>query len=149
MSSNSSESRPRTHKRRRLWLPLPRSSTDWQRFGPEATRWWPALVPSSGAVGFELDERSVMNAERLTQPVLVLNGELDWNLPPTEATAWKQRFAEVGADAKVVTFPCVTHALNCVEETNPALMTPADMGRSIAPQVIEELIDFFASEQGK
>ncbi len=92
----------------------------------------------------DLHERALSAAFRITQPLLVLSGELDWNVPPAEATAWGEFLAEAGADFQVLTFPCVTHALNCVAEDDPAEMRPADIGRDVEPEVIDALLAFLA-----
>ena len=91
---------------------------------------------------FDLYERSRSAVPNLTQPLLVLNGEYDWNIPPTEAEAWSEYLFGVEADFKVITFPCVTHALNCVSEDDPAAITPMDIGSTVAPEVTDALIEF-------
>ncbi len=93
---------------------------------------------------FDLHEQSLSAASRMPQPLLVLNGELDWNVPPTEARAWGEYLAGVDAEFDVITFPCVTHALNCVSESDPTAITPADIGRTVAPEVIDALLAFLA-----
>jgi pimeloyl-ACP methyl ester carboxylesterase len=91
---------------------------------------------------FDLHERSLSAVFRISQPLLVLNGEYDWNIPPTEAEAWREYLARVGADFEVITFPCVTHALNCVSEPDPTSITPADIGVTVAPEVTNALVGF-------
>jgi hypothetical protein len=92
----------------------------------------------------DLHERSLSAAFRITQPLLVLNGELDWNVASTEAVAWGEFLAGVGAEFEVKTFPCVTHALNCVSESDPTAITPADIGRAVAPEITDALVEFLA-----
>ena len=48
----------------------------------------------------------------------------------------------VGVEFDVLTFPCVTHALNCVSESDPTAITPADIGPNVAPEVIDALVAF-------
>ena len=74
--------------------------------------------------------------------MLAINGELDWNVPSIEAQAWGEYLAGVGANFEVLTFPCVTHALNCVSESDPTAITPADIGRAVADEVADALIAF-------
>lgn len=93
---------------------------------------------------FDLHERSLSAASRITQPLLIINGEYDWNIPPTEAQAWAEYLAGVGADYEMFTFPCVTHALNCVTEPDPTAITPNDIGSTVAPEVIDALVGFLA-----
>jgi len=91
---------------------------------------------------FDLHERSISAALRITQPLLIINGEYDWNIPPTEARAWADYLAGVDADYEMITFPCVTHALNCVSEPDPTAITPMDIGSTVAPEVIDALVGF-------
>ena len=91
---------------------------------------------------FDLHERSLSAAFRITQPLLIINGEYDWNIPPTEAQAWADYLTGVGADFEMLTFPCVTHALNCVSEPDPTAITPKDIGSTVAPEVIDALVGF-------
>ncbi len=91
---------------------------------------------------FDLHERSLSAAFRITQPLLVVNGELDWNVASTEAQAWGEYLAGVGVEYEVKTLPCVTHALNCVSETDPAAITPSDIGRTVAPEIIDAILAF-------
>jgi pimeloyl-ACP methyl ester carboxylesterase len=90
----------------------------------------------------DLHERSLSAGFRITQPILVLNGELDWNIAPIEARAWGEFLDGVGAVHDVVILPCVTHALNCVSEADPSAITPADVGDEVAPEVIDALAAF-------
>ncbi|MDR9449798.1 MAG: hypothetical protein RI637_01160 [Acidimicrobiia bacterium] len=46
------------------------------------------------------------------------------------------------ADYEMFTFPCVTHALNCVSEPDPKAITPVDIGSTVAPEVIDALVGF-------
>ncbi len=95
---------------------------------------------------FALDEASVSKAAVITQPLLVVNGDLDWNVPAAEAEAWRAHLSEVGKtegqDFVVRVFPCLTHALNCVDETDPVAMTPADIGREVSDDVVVAIAGF-------
>ena len=93
---------------------------------------------------FDLHERSASAALRIDQPVLVLNGELDWNVPSSEAQLWDEFLGGAGADYQVLTFPCITHALNCVSESDPTAITPGDIGRAVAAEVTDALVEFLA-----
>jgi len=91
---------------------------------------------------FDLHDRTLSAAAEMDQPLLVLNGEMDWNVPVTEAESWRQYLESVGANAEVQTLPCVTHALNCVQGTNPLAITPADIGHSVDSKVIDAIVTF-------
>lgn len=90
----------------------------------------------------DLHERSLSAAFRIAQPLLILNGKTDWNIPVAEAAAWAEFLARVGADFDVVTLPCVTHALNCVTGDDPLAISPNDIGRHVAPEVIDAVVTF-------
>jgi dienelactone hydrolase len=81
-------------------------------------------------------------AARLTRPLLVLSGELDWNAPPDQAAAWEQTLAPATSNHQVVVLPCVTHALNCVTESDPAVIEPGDLGTHVAPEVVDTITTF-------
>jgi pimeloyl-ACP methyl ester carboxylesterase len=91
---------------------------------------------------FDLHDRTLEAAGEITQPLMVLNGEFDWNVPVGEAEAWRQYLESIGTTADVRTFPCVTHVLNCVSGTDPLSITPADIGHHVDPSVIEALVEF-------
>jgi pimeloyl-ACP methyl ester carboxylesterase len=91
---------------------------------------------------FDLHEQSLSAAFRIAQPLLVLNGDYDWNIPASEAQAWGEYLGGVDADFELVILPCVTHALNCVSEPDPAAITPMDIGPAVSPEVIDTLIAF-------
>jgi hypothetical protein len=91
---------------------------------------------------FDLHERSLSAAFRMTQPLLILNGEYDWNIPSTEAQAWADYLTGLDAEFEMVTFPCVTHALNCVSEPDPTAITPMDIGSTVGTEVIDALVGF-------
>ncbi|MEE2830609.1 MAG: alpha/beta fold hydrolase [Myxococcota bacterium] len=64
--------------------------------------------------------------EEETRPMLAINGDYDWNIPhDPELLLWE----EAGAEA--VLLPCVTHALNCVTET--------EIGDQVDAALLEEL----------
>lgn len=94
---------------------------------------------------FDLTTRSSEIASDVTQDILVLNGDLDWNVPSAEAEGWRTFFVDAGVDAEVFIFPCVTHALNCVTESEVAAMTPDDIQRGVALEVVEEIARFLGS----
>jgi len=88
---------------------------------------------------FDLHDATLDAAKEMSQPLLVINGEMDWNVPATEAEAWRQYLESIGSDAEVITLPCVTHVLNCVSESDPLSITPADIGEHVDPGVIDAL----------
>jgi pimeloyl-ACP methyl ester carboxylesterase len=91
---------------------------------------------------FDIYGRGQAAAGVIDQPMLVLNGELDWNVDVSEAEAWREFLHDAGANHEIMTLPCITHALNCVTESNPAAITGDDLGTEVAPEVIAALVDF-------
>ena len=77
----------------------------------------------------------------VTQPVLLLFGGNDWNVPIDQAA--KRRAATEGLDhVQLAAIECITHALNCLAESEPTKITPADIGRTVDPTVPASLIEF-------
>jgi pimeloyl-ACP methyl ester carboxylesterase len=93
---------------------------------------------------FDLDDAKLAAAADVTQPVLVLGGAYDWNVPPAEADSWDQLFTDSGVAHTKVVLDCVTHALNCVTETNLTEITAADIGQHVADDVTSTMIDFLS-----
>jgi hypothetical protein len=93
---------------------------------------------------FDLAEAKLAAVPDLTQPVLILGGDYDWNVPPVEAESWDQLFTESGAQHTTVVLDCVTHALNCVSETDITALSAEDIGSHVDDRVIEALIDFLS-----
>lgn len=91
---------------------------------------------------FGIHRASLDAAEDVAQPILVLQGEFDWNVPADEAESWRLHLDDAGATGTVRILPCVTHALNCIDTADPRSATPDDLGRHVAPEVIEALRQF-------
>ncbi len=77
----------------------------------------------------------------IPQPVLFIFGGLDWNVPIDQAAKW-QATAEGDDNVELVAVECMTHALNCVTESDPAKITAAHIGRTIDPTVVESIAAF-------
>jgi len=78
-------------------------------------------------------------ATQVAQPLLVVGGELDANVPPAQLDRWEQM---LGDGAQVVELECVSHALNCLATDDMSTIVPADVGRTVAPSVGETVIEF-------
>jgi pimeloyl-ACP methyl ester carboxylesterase len=88
------------------------------------------------------DEAPAVLAE-VTQPVLLLFGGNDWNVPIDQAAKWRE--ATEGLDhTQLAAVECITHALNCLTESEPTRITPADIGRAVDPTVPASMIEFLA-----
>jgi len=91
---------------------------------------------------FDLHDRTLSAATEMTQPLLVFNGQMDWNVPVTEAESWRTYLESVGATFEVQTPACITHALNCVQGADPLKITAADIGHDVDPGVIDTIATF-------
>ena len=88
------------------------------------------------------DEAPAVLAE-VTQPVLLLFGGNDWNVPIDQAAEWRE--AVGGIDRiQLAAVECITHALNCLAESEPTQITPADIGRTVDATVPAAMIEFLA-----
>lgn len=81
-------------------------------------------------------------ATQVSQPLLVVGGELDTNVPPAQLDRWEQM---LGDDQQVVELECVSHALNCLATDDMSAIVPADVGRTVAPTVSGTMIEFLDS----
>ncbi len=82
---------------------------------------------------FAIAARRPERIAALAQPVHLIFGGYDWNVPPSEARLWEEALqgAPKGVDAKVLVVPDVTHALNRIAQPDFKKITPADMGGSV------------------
>lgn len=98
----------------------------------------------------ELGDRARTLVDALDRPLLALSGDYDWNVPPSETDAWRDAFAAVPNDPghEAVILPCVSHALNCIAQPDLQLLTEADFGHDIDPQVPAEIVRFLARHGG-
>jgi hypothetical protein len=85
-----------------------------------------------------------LNADRVAATpgvadrLVAINGDYDWNVPPSELDGWS------AAGVATVELPCVTHALNCVSQPDWIQISPSDIGGEVDAQVIEALLDSLA-----
>jgi pimeloyl-ACP methyl ester carboxylesterase len=94
---------------------------------------------------FDLDEAKLAAVANVNQPVLILGGNYDWNVPPEEAQSWDTLFTDSGKAHTTAILDCVTHALNCVTETDITALGADDIGKHVADEVKTTLIDFLSS----
>ncbi len=82
-------------------------------------------------------------ARKLDRPLLVLGGTYDYNVAPSEVESWGTWLSVAPrAPHRVRVLECVTHALNCIVQKDPAHITPADIGRDVSPEVVGEVAGF-------
>jgi alpha-beta hydrolase superfamily lysophospholipase len=82
-------------------------------------------------------------ARKLDRPLLVLGGSYDYNVAPSEIESWDRWLrASPSAPHRVRVLECVTHALNCITQKDPTRITPDDIGRDLAPELVDEMVRF-------
>jgi len=91
---------------------------------------------------FDVVPHSLSAAAIVEQPMLVLNGLMDSNVPVEEAEAWAAHLTSVDANFELQLLPCVSHAMNCLNATNLVNLTAGDVGLHVDPIVVETLADF-------
>lgn len=94
----------------------------------------------------EIAKKAPIVARELDRPLLVLGGGYDYNVAVSEIDSWSGWLAQAKHNAhRVKVFPCVTHALNCITEPDPARIRDADIGRDIDSALVDEIVTFLAS----
>lgn len=93
---------------------------------------------------FQLSDEARAAAAVVEQPLFILNGELDANVPVREAHAWEEYLVESGkTNFQVQILDCITHALNCLAVSDVTKLDPAtDIGSEVDQQVHDALADF-------
>eukprot|EP00563_Minutocellus_polymorphus_P019065 CAMPEP_0197716134 /NCGR_PEP_ID=MMETSP1434-20131217/1127_1 /TAXON_ID=265543 /ORGANISM="Minutocellus polymorphus, Strain CCMP3303" /LENGTH=415 /DNA_ID=CAMNT_0043300449 /DNA_START=533 /DNA_END=1780 /DNA_ORIENTATION=- len=96
---------------------------------------------------FQLSDEAQSAAAVVEQPLFVLNGELDTNVPVKEAYAWEEHLDKSGkAEYQVKILECVTHSLNCLAESDMTILVPAtDIGTEVDTKVHDALASFVLS----
>lgn len=89
----------------------------------------------------ELTDRALAVRD-IDQPILIFNGELDTNVPSSEALRWYDHFEELNITKRIEIPPCVTHALNCLLESDYTQITANDIGTIVAPATIDAISNF-------
>ncbi len=99
--------------------------------GAEFWRSWIALADDGFVAG-----------ARISQPMLVVNGDLDWNVRSIQAERWGVAGLAWESEVTVAILPCITHALNCVGESDPRLIRGTDIGEHVDQTVIDPVVAF-------
>ncbi len=88
-------------------------------------------------------------ARKLDRPLLVLGGTYDYNVAPSEVETWGAWLHVAPRAAhRVRVLDCVTHALNCIVQKDPTRIQPADIGRTISPEIVSEVAGFLDANSG-
>jgi len=107
---------------------------------------------SPGDVAFwdewlQMTDEAPSIAAGLDLPLLAISGDYDWNVPPEDTESWGLLFEGVEADPghEALVLPCVTHALNCVRNTDWLEVSPDEVDDFVSPELIAEVLDFLES----
>ncbi len=79
-------------------------------------------------------------ARALDRPLLVVGGTYDYNVDPAEMRLWSNWL--ISPRHHVTVLPCVTHALNCISQSDPTRIKPRDIGHHIADALVHEVASF-------
>ena len=93
---------------------------------------------------FQLSDEAPAAAAVVEQPLFILNGDMDTNVPVKEAYAWEEHLVESGKiNFDVQILDCVTHALNCLAESDVTELDPeTDIGSEVDQKVHDALAEF-------
>ncbi|HRI64007.1 MAG TPA: alpha/beta fold hydrolase [Polyangium sp.] len=99
--------------------------------------------PGLWASWLEIAKKAPGVARDIEQPLLILGGGYDFNVAVSEIDSWNQWLASAKQQHhKVQVFPCVTHALNCITQPDPARVRATDIGRDIDPGLLDAIVSF-------
>ena len=76
-------------------------------------------------------------ARTLRRPLLVVGGEYDYNVSRDQLRSWQQWLE--GSPHRVAVLPCMTHALNCISQSDPRLIESRDIGHHIDRELVDQL----------
>ncbi|MCC6553671.1 MAG: alpha/beta hydrolase [Polyangiaceae bacterium] len=106
--------------------------------------------PGIWASWIDLARRAPEVARALDRPLLILGGRYDYTVAPSEIESWAAWLgAAAAAPHRVRILDCVTHALNCISQPDPTRITAADIGRDLAPAVVEEVVLFLGAQAAR
>jgi hypothetical protein len=79
--------------------------------------------------------------------LLLLYGGADWTLGSVDVQGWNQSITKAQVNGLAVSLPCVTHALNCITEEDPARITPEHIGQHVDPAVLDMVSQHFEANR--
>ena len=104
--------------------------------------------PGLWASWLEIAKKAPLVARDIEQPLLVLGGGYDFNVALSEIDAWNQWLtATKQTHHRVKVFPCVTHALNCITQPDPARVREGDIGHDIDAELLDEIVLFLQTNR--
>lgn len=87
----------------------------------------------------DLGDAAPTVAAGLSVPLMAAAGDYDWNVPPAQLEAWSRVFEGASARRETVLWPCVSHALNCLEAPDFRDLTPETIGERVEEKVVEDV----------
>jgi dienelactone hydrolase len=92
----------------------------------------------------QLTDGAPMLAAFSQKPLLAMSGDYDRNVPPSELSAWQLLFNSTDASVVHTTalLPCVTHALNCIDQPDITKIRVSDIGCTVDDRVTQKIADF-------
>ena len=77
----------------------------------------------------------------VAQPVLLVGGDYDWNVPPSELQHWRTALAARDSNRTTIrSLVCMTHALNCISQADHRQIQEADISRELHPELATTLL---------
>jgi uncharacterized protein len=100
------------------------------RAGTFAGQTLAGLPPLFWQEWMDLGDTRTADLASLSQPILAVNGDYDWNVPAdTELSGWSSGLQIDGSAA--VELPCLTHSFNCISQPDWTAITAADIGGEV------------------
>jgi uncharacterized protein len=103
------------------------------QIGGIGVRFWSSLM--------SLGDEAPRVLNEVTQPVLLVGGDYDWNVPPTELEQWRAALVARDSDRTVMrSLGCMTHALNCINQPDYTKIRDIDISRELHPELVTTLL---------
>lgn len=116
---------------------LKAGSHDGSAIGGSSAIFWKSWIDVSSAIPAQVKSSAV--------PLHVIGGAYDWTVPPAEIAQWQGLFDSLPdrrAPATAKLLPCITHALNCIDQPDWQRIKPGNIGKTVDSRVIDEIIEF-------
>ena len=107
--------------------------------------------PDFWLADFDLAKSRASRLGEIEEPMLLVFGGYDWQVPESEAKEWEKAIASSGRaeTQRIIVLPGITHALNTVNETDWTKITPESIGTEISPSVITTVVSELNSMTGR
>ncbi|MEM6275189.1 MAG: alpha/beta fold hydrolase [Myxococcota bacterium] len=78
------------------------------------------------------------------RPLLIVHGTADTTINEKQSELWRQASTE-HSEVSTVRLSCISHALNCLEKSDPLELSLGDISRHVDSQIVEAITSFFRS----